>query len=229
MPVIAAPLTGGVTADVIISEFMAVNSRTLEDLEESTPDWVELYNGTASVISLNGYYLTDAAPAPDKWAFPAATSIPAGGYLIVFASGKADRIPPPPAAELHTNFTLGGGAGYIALTKNDGMGGYTTLSAFTYPDQRADISYTAGGYLSMPTPARVNMGTVGSAVIGDTHFNVDRGIKSAPFNLIITKDDPDPQVVSRYTIDGSIPTLSNGSTYTAPVPISPPPSCGHAP
>ena len=225
LPIVSTSPSAPPGTDVVISEFMAVNSKTLEDLEGSTPDWIELYNGTAGAISLNGYYLTDNALAPNKWAFPATASIPAGGYLIVFASGKANRIPPPPATEFHTNFTLGGGVGYVALKKDDGGGGYLNVSSYNYPNQRSDVSYglyegTSVGFSAMPTPGKLNMGGAASLVTGDTHFDVDRGIKTASFNLTITADDITAGTVIRYTTNGSIPTELNGTTYTAPIPIS---------
>jgi hypothetical protein len=225
LPIVSASPSAPPGTDVVISEFMAVNGKTLEDLEGSTPDWIELYNGTAGAISLNGYYLTDNAAIPNKWAFPATASIPAGGYLIVFASSKANRIPPPPATEFHTNFTLGGGVGYVALKKDDGGGGYTNVSSYNYPNQRSDVSYgwydgTNIGYSATPTPGKLNMGGAASLVTGDTQFDVDRGIKTASFPLTITATDTTPGTVIRYTTDGSTPTELNGSTYGGPIPIS---------
>lgn len=226
LPIIASPIGMPAAADVVISEFMAANSQTLNDGEGSSPDWIELYNGSGSAISLNGYYLTDKSVTPNKWAFPATASIPANGYLIVFASGKGDRVPPPPAGELHTTFTLGGGSGYVGLAKNNGGGGYTTVSSYNYLNQRTDVSFgiinggPATGYIPWPTPGGPNMGGVPNIVKGDTHFDVDRGIKLAPFTLNITKDETDPASFIRYTTDGSVPTLTNGSTYTAGIPIS---------
>ena len=225
VPVVTSSPSAPAGTDVVISEFMAVNTKSLDDGEGSTPDWIELYNGTAGPISLSGYYLTDNAGVPNKWAFPGSASIPAGGYVIVFASGKANRIPPPPVTEFHTNFTLGGGTGYVALKKDDGGGGYLNVSSFSYPNQRADVSYgwydgTNIGFSATPTPGKLNMGGAASLVNGDTHFDVDRGIKTAAFNLTITADDVTAGTVIRYTTDGSTPTELNGSTYGGAIPIS---------
>jgi len=87
---------------IIISEFMAVNSNGIvdEDLEHS--DWLELYNNSASTIDLAGWYLSDNATNLKEWQFPSIT-IPKGGYMVVFASGK-NRI--DPTKSLHTNFKL---------------------------------------------------------------------------------------------------------------------------
>ena len=46
-----------------INEFMAGNETTLEDPDEpgDYPDWIELYNGEETAVSLEGFYLTDSA------------------------------------------------------------------------------------------------------------------------------------------------------------------------
>ena len=63
-------------------------------------DWIEIHNPDGSEVDLDGYFLTDKASNLDKWRIPAVT-IPAGGYLVIFASDK-DRS--NPEVELHTSF-----------------------------------------------------------------------------------------------------------------------------
>src|SRR5438270_12104437 len=87
-------------AQPVVSEFMASNSATLADEDGDHPDWIEIHNPDGAAISLDGWYLTDSAKTKKRWAFPAVT-LPAGGYLVVFASGKDRRDPTRP---LHTNF-----------------------------------------------------------------------------------------------------------------------------
>ena len=53
-------------------------------------DWVELYNNTASDISLLGYYLTDDNTNVMQYAFPD-TVIPAGGYIIVWTDNDREQ------------------------------------------------------------------------------------------------------------------------------------------
>ena len=95
--------------------------------------------GGPSDLPLNGWYLTDDPAALQKWRFPSVT-MAAGGYLVVFASGK-NRI--DPASELHTNFKLDASGEYLALIKPDGL---TVAQEFAphYPPQREDISYGIG-------------------------------------------------------------------------------------
>jgi len=57
---------------LVINEFMADNETTIEDPNEpgEYPDWIELYNGSDSAVTLNGMYLTDDLGEPTKWQIP---------------------------------------------------------------------------------------------------------------------------------------------------------------
>ena len=87
-------------AEPIITEFVPDNARTLADEDGQFPDWVEIQNPGAAPINLAGYFLTDNSSQLAKWVFPSVT-LPGGGYLVVFASGK-NRTNNP--ARLHTSF-----------------------------------------------------------------------------------------------------------------------------
>src|SRR5687768_9106355 len=104
-------------ADVVISEFMASNSRTLQDMDGDHPDWIELHNTTHSSVNLSGWHLTDDPDEKTKWTFPS-TPLAADGYLVVFASDKDRRIP---GQQLHTNFQLSADGEYLALVMPDGV------------------------------------------------------------------------------------------------------------
>jgi hypothetical protein len=58
---------------LVISEFMAINEFALFTTVEGKivyPDWIEIYNPTATTVSLDGWYLTDEEDKPTKWGFP---------------------------------------------------------------------------------------------------------------------------------------------------------------
>lgn len=132
VPVLFQP----VWADPVISEFCASNQNGIEDEDGDRPDWVEIHNPDATTADLTNWYLTDNAGDKTKWRFPAA-SIPPGGYLVVFASGKNRRVPGQP---LHTGFSLSADGEYLGLIRPNGN---TVASHFSpeYPGQFADISY----------------------------------------------------------------------------------------
>ena len=50
------------------------------------PDTIELYNAGSATADISGWKLTDDPLVPAKYVFPAATTIPAGGYLTVTAT-----------------------------------------------------------------------------------------------------------------------------------------------
>ncbi len=211
------------TPGLIISEFQADNSNTIEDHDAQASDWIEIYNGSGSPISLAGYYLTDDALVKNKWAFPTGSphTLQSGEYFVVFASSKNITYP---GDEYHTNFKLSDAGGYLALTQNNGAGGYNVVSQFNpYPAQKKDRSYglydteLRTGYFSAPTPGGANAAGF-TGFIGDTHFSVHRGIKSAAFPLTITADEPTAQI--RYTTDGSTPTQLTGTVYSSAINIS---------
>jgi hypothetical protein len=125
--------------DVVISEFMAINGTTVADEDGDFSDWIELHNTAAAPVDLGGWYLTDNANNPTKWRFPSVT-LPADGYLLVFASNKNRAVAGQP---LHTNFQLDGDGEYLGLVRPDGV---TRAYEFApaYPPQETDVSYGIG-------------------------------------------------------------------------------------
>src|SRR5262245_12284341 len=73
--------------NVILSEIMASNSRTLADDDGDFEDWIELYNAGTNAVNLEGWYLKDSSTS---WRFPQ-TNIGPNSFLIVFASNKDRR------------------------------------------------------------------------------------------------------------------------------------------
>jgi CotH protein/lamin tail-like protein len=122
-------------ADVLISEFMAVNANTIDDQDGDASDWIELFNAGDQAQSLDDWSLTDNEFDPDKWIFPDGLTLGAGQRMLIFASDK-DR--DDPADELHTNFKLSGNGEYLALIDD---GGDPVTEFNTYPAQAADFSY----------------------------------------------------------------------------------------
>lgn len=202
-----------------LNEILTRNVTDITDGFGNREDWIEIYNPNPSIVNLDGYYLTDNAENPTKWNFPSAT-IPASGYLVVFASGK-NVVDPGGAA--HTNFSLSADGEYLAIVRPDGT---TVDDSFlpTYPEQFTDISYgppAAGGgpvFFQSSTPGTVNNTTQYPGVVKDTNFSIDRGFYSSPFALAITSDTPG--VTIRYTTDGSKPTTSYGTVYSGPINIT---------
>ena len=151
----AAP--AGLAADgVVLSEFMAANTRTLADEDRSFEDWIELRNTSASAVNLEGWALANNARRARPWVFPS-TNLPPGGLLLVWASGKDRRVPGRP---LHTHFRLAATGEPLVLLRPDG----SAATAFepAYPPQWPDVSFgflpgsTTAVFFPAPTPGRAN-------------------------------------------------------------------------
>jgi hypothetical protein len=127
-------------ADVRISEFLADNDGGLQTKAGSAADWIELINDGSETADLSGWYLTDLATMPAKWRIPDGTTIPANGYLVIFADSSAVSVT---NSELHANFSLSTSGEYLALVRPDGV---TVADEFApkYPPQLTDISYGRG-------------------------------------------------------------------------------------
>ncbi|MDB4809139.1 CotH kinase family protein [bacterium] len=119
-----------------ISEFVALNSRSLFDEDGDSSDWIEIENTDGTAVSMEGWYLTDDPDDLTKWTIPAVTLLP-NDYLVIFASNK-DRV--DPSGTLHTNFTIQPGE-FLALVEPDGT---TIASSYDPPPQFEDISYGVG-------------------------------------------------------------------------------------
>ena len=202
---------------LVISEFSATGGGTLVDQDGESSDWIELHNPELSPIDVFGWHLTDDESRLDKWTLPAET-IPSGGYLIVFASGKDRAVS---GSELHASFRLDADGEYLALVRPEQS--IADEYAPNYPVQIASASYglstdlATEGYFSTPTPGAENgPGSVGiSPVPVMSHLP---GTFATSFLLEIVGNAPGTTIV--YTSNDTNPTVddagvvTNGSTYT---------------
>jgi hypothetical protein len=100
---------------LIINEVMPSNRSVLLDQDGDSSDWIELYNTANTPVRLAGYGLSDDASKPGKWVFPDVT-IPAKGYLVVFASGKNKMN----GKEVHASFRIRSEGEELVLTDPQG-------------------------------------------------------------------------------------------------------------
>jgi hypothetical protein len=199
---------------VAITEFVASNQHGLTDGEGNASDWIELYNGLSAPVFLEGWCLTDDRGNLRKWSFPPGTILPAGKYLVVFASGRAAAggVSVDRQGYLHTSFALDKDGEYLALVAPNG----TVVQEYAprFPPQQTDVSYGLGRglfrYFSPPTPGQAN-GSGFSGLIEPTTHSHERGFYDQPFELRISCDTPEAQI--RYTLDGSEPTDRHGVLY----------------
>jgi hypothetical protein len=131
----------------VINEFLADNETGLADPDGDISDWIEIHNPNPFAMDLGGWHLTDDPLDPQKYTLPP-QQIPAGGFLILFASNKDGSV----------RFQLGKSGDYLALSDPEG----NIVQEFSprYPAQFDDVSYGKSSdgtttYL-VPTPGAAN-------------------------------------------------------------------------
>lgn len=105
-----APMT------LCINEFMPDNKASLPDETGQYVDWIELHNPTDADVSLRGWSISDDPDDPTKHVLDPGLSVPAGGFLVLFA----DAI--PEAGTRHLSFSLSGEGEAVGLFAPDGGG-----------------------------------------------------------------------------------------------------------
>ncbi len=139
----AAALAPTAHASLVISEFLAANRDGLRDEDGDATDWIELHNPSPEPVITTGWSLTDDPASPAKWVLPPRT-IPPGGFLLVFASGKNRT--PAQQGSLHANFRLEAAGEFLALFPPAST---LPATAFTpaFPPQEDDVAY---GFPALP-------------------------------------------------------------------------------
>ena len=206
---------GQPAAKVRINEFIASNDEGLADEDGDFSDWVELYNSGDQPVDLTGWYLTDDEEELNQWPLPAET-IEAGGFLLVFASGK-DR-GTAAGEQAHTNFKLSSDGDYLALVQADGV---TLADEYTpeFPPQTTDVSYgyvadDAVGFLESPTPGAANS----RQALAGVEFSRPAGVFTDSLELTLQLGEGRAGTIY-YSVDGSAPTPES-SQYDGPITLT---------
>ena len=97
-------ITGNVIegSPIRITEVMTSNSSALADEDGDYVDWIEIKNITDQPVSLAGYLLSDSVTKDKFYPLPAVT-VPAGSYMVIYASGKSRG---GDGQNIHTSFKL---------------------------------------------------------------------------------------------------------------------------
>lgn len=169
------------SADTLVINEVVTSSRSSYVTEDgSAPDWIELYNGSSSSVSLSGLYLSDDPKDTAKYPLPN-VSLDAGGYLLILCDGKETE-----DGFVHANFRLSSDGDFIGL-----YSGSSEVLSLEIPALGKDISYglSADGsykYFGAATPAAEN-----SAICS----------ASADFSDIMNTLTSDTLVLNEYQTD----------------------------
>jgi hypothetical protein len=101
------------------------------DQDGEFDDWIELYNNTTAMLSLENLYMTDASSNLLKWKFPSGTTIDPNGYLIIWADEDLTQ------SGLHANFKLSASGENVVLSYDNG----TVIETVAFGAQVADQGY----------------------------------------------------------------------------------------
>jgi len=101
-------------------------------------DWIEFYNPGTEDIDIGGMYITDDLTSSQEYMIPTtqsdSTTVPAGGYLVVYADKESER------GVLHMEIKLGSGGEDVGLFADDGNGHILLVDGYTFGAQTVDIS-----------------------------------------------------------------------------------------
>ena len=76
------------SADLAITEILAVASISFPDEDGEPSDWIEITNTGASSVPLDGHYLTNAQDDLTRWAFPSGSASGQGVHWSFMPQGK---------------------------------------------------------------------------------------------------------------------------------------------
>jgi hypothetical protein len=146
----SGPGAGG----IVINEVLPINA-TLQNPDGSFVGWIELFNPTGSAVDISDMSLSDDTTVPRKFVFPAGSSIPAGGYLVVYCN------PSTLVSPTNTGFALSALGGGVYLFGKTAAGGGLSDSV-SYGLQIADFGLgrtpngTGAFGLTVPTRGALN-------------------------------------------------------------------------
>lgn len=202
-------------AQVRISEVMPCNLSTVMDNDYyNFSGFVELYNGSDTVVSLRGcqfvhYKRTDKGKLKVKWSYAVEQDIqlqPKDFQLVwMDEMTKLNHLP----------YKLDADGGALVISK-DG----TVLDSLSYAKAVPHVSFgrykDTMGYMS-PSPRKKNTQSYATleGKCAAPLFDVTARLVEEPFYLTITSETKD--AVIYYTTDGSEPSETNGIRYDQPL------------
>ena len=140
---------------VALNEWLASNTNGLVNPATGRfDDWFELFNFGPQPLDLSGYYLTDDLANPRKWRVPDGVTIPARGWLLVWADDDltgTNRL----GNALHVNFQLSRTGESLGLFSPEGI----PVDTVTFGSQSPNVSqgrfpdgHPAAQFVFMPAP-----------------------------------------------------------------------------
>ncbi|MBI1841210.1 MAG: lamin tail domain-containing protein, partial [Verrucomicrobia bacterium] len=195
---------------VTINEVMADNQKTILDTASGKySDWFELYNGGSTVVDLTNYRLTDNLTNTTRYVIPSGYTIPAGGFLLVWADGDTS-LNQPSRPDLHVNFKLSKSGKSVGLFAPDNR----LVDGFSFGAQIPDMSLgrfpdgatTGLIYMPLATPRKKNDATDANLppVLNPILAKVVDELTPLSLNVVAT--DPNPGQSLTYSLINNPPS-----------------------
>ena len=204
----------GISFSPMFTELCVANVDQTIDCSNNYGGWVELYNPTFFIISLNGWYVSDEAENLTKHRLRGYdVMLPRTYQCVFFDHYSIDGTYGPDAAK-QVGFKLNRKGGTLYLSRD----GVNVDSYITYPESVPRCSYARVGletndwqYCGTPTPGGPNSGNYAQECLSTPKVDCDSRLFSSGFDVHV-------QIPSgttlRYTTDGRTPTLTEGKTST---------------
>ena len=191
---------------LLINELMSNNQSCCADRYGQFDDWIEIHNAGGRAANIGGMFITDDLTDPGAFQFPAddrkATTIPAGGYILLWADEDHDQ------PGFHLNFGLSSNGEQLGLFASDGT---TLVDSVTFGPLRPDVSYARvpdgkGWFLvDEPSPGRKNA-SAGKARPFAGSLRTRTRAAATTIRSPLSLSHPDPGTPIFFSTDGSIPT-----------------------
>lgn len=194
---------------LLFTEVCVANIDQTIDYSNNYGGWVELYNSTATDVSLDGWYISDEDENLTKHRLSGYGMLKSGCYqCIFFDHNAADGVYGPDATK-QVRFKLDRKGGTLYLSRD---GREVDLSV-TYPVSVPRCSYARKNleadewqYCGVPTPGGANAGHYAQEFLPVPEIDCESKLFTSGFDVHV-------QIPSgttlRYTTDGSTPQLSH--------------------
>ena len=206
-------------AEIKITEIMPSNISTIVSEQYDYNGYVEIYNDGGQV-DLNGWTITNEKEGSPNWSIRLTQShvLQQGYNLLFFGTDKETNGGMLPLSNVKS-------AGCITQKLTSDAGTLTLSNgnqriSIAYPKQYPHLSYGDGGFMT-PTPGQENAPTyaISNRVETPKFSGTNPGVvNSSSASVTLTTNTADATIY--YTLDGSIPTPTNGTAYSAPIAIS---------
>ena len=117
---------------VVINEWMAANSTTIQDDFGNYSDYIELYNAGGTGIFLGDKFMSDEPDNPGKWQLPQVWLDP-DSYLLIWADDSTEL------GTMHAAFKLNAGHDEVGMYTSASYG-FSAIDSFSFHDMLIDHS-----------------------------------------------------------------------------------------